>query len=124
MELYWKNKRIAAGTMIEVRERGNELTDSEGRLIRRIWEILEIRVREEDEAYYEPLKRKTYTMRQVMGKRRLRGRQEAGKLVQIPASSEYLVVKEHQNDRFVGFRCFSLDMLGLLTEVRFIEKNS
>jgi hypothetical protein len=124
MELYWKNRRIAAGTLLEVREQGNELLDTEGRLIRRIWEIIEIRARTEDEAYYDPKKKRTYSMRQVMGKRRLRRMQEAGEFVQIPASSEYLVIKEYHTDFFSGFRCFSVDMLGLLSEVKFIEKET
>ena len=118
MEIYWKNRKIEAGTLLQVEERGSEVLDEDGRPVVVTWRILEIRSRGEGDDYYEPKSGKTYSMQKVMKRRRLRKKKLAGQLVAIPACSDYLVLREYRGGEDAGLRCFSVDMLGLLWDVK------
>lgn len=118
LELYWKNTKIEAGTLLQVEERGNEVLDEYGRSAVVTWKILEIRSRGEGDDYYDPEAGKTYSMQKVMKRRRLRKKNLAGELLSVPACSDYLVLREYHNRKDAGMRCFSVDMLGLLWDVR------
>ena len=122
MELYWKDTPIRPGVKLRVVEQGNEIINADGRMAKVTWEILDIRSREEGEHYYEVSTGKRYTMRKVMRSGKLQKRAQSGNLVNIPASSDYLVVKESHDDVTAGYRCFSVDMLGLLRYVEILEE--
>ena len=85
------------------------------------WRSPSIPSRRKAEDYYEPGAGKCHSVEELMRRKKLQRKMEAGELVQIPASSDYLVLREYHDDRFAGFRCYSVDMLGLLRDVEVIE---
>ena len=118
MELYWKDTRIEPGMRLRVVEHGNDVIRSDGRRAKVTWDILDIRSREEGEHYYEVSTGKRYTLKKVMRSGKLRKKSQSGDLINIPASSDYLVVRESHDGEQAEYRCFSVDMLGLL---RYVE---
>ncbi len=121
MILYWKNKEISPGTLLRIEERDNDVRRADGSRAEVTWRILDIRSRGQGEDYLEPAAGTCHSVEKLMKRRKLQRKMEAGELVQIPASSDYLVVREYHDDRFAGFRCYSVDMLGLLRDVEVIE---
>jgi hypothetical protein len=118
MELYWKGLRIGPGSRLRVEERGGAAGSGGGRNPVVTWHVLDIRSRGEGEDYYDPERGTAYSMRALLRSRKLQRRRDAGQLADIPACTDYLVVREYRDGELSGLRCFSLDMLGSLWDVR------
>lgn len=121
MGLYWKDIEITPGMILEVEEENYEVLDESGRRARIIWKILAIRERTGDEAFYAVDTGRTYSLRKALKNRRLLRKKDEGTLVQIPACTDYLVVEEFHNGTTAFKRCYSVDMLGLIRNMKIIE---
>ncbi len=122
MELYWKDMRLVPGTLLRIEERGNDIFDETGVPVEIRWRILEIRARGEGEDYLDPYTGKSFSLRKVLKRRKLQRKREQGELVDVPASSDYLLLRVYHNGASVGYRCFSIDMLGILYRVEIVEE--
>ncbi|MFP4492092.1 MAG: hypothetical protein ACLFNZ_11495 [Spirochaetaceae bacterium] len=118
MELYWQNTPVKPGTFMQVEERDREVLNSRGKKALVTWEILEIKSRAEGDDYYDPAEKKTYPLQKLLKRTRLQRKKDSGALIHIPACTEYLVVREYHDNTQDGIRCVSVDMLGLLWDVK------
>ena len=107
--------------ILEVDEENYEVFDETGRRARIAWKILAIRERTGDEAFYDTHTGKTFSLRKVMKNRRLSRKQDERTLIQIPACTDYLVIEEFHNGSPAFKRCYSVDMLGLIRNMRIVE---
>ena len=120
MGLYWKDIEITPGMILEVDEENYEVFDETGRRARIAWKILALLHRSGDEAYYDTATGKTFSLRKAMNSRRLLRKRNTGILVQIPACTDYLVVEEFHDGASAFKRCYSVDMLGLIRDMRIV----
>jgi len=122
MELYWNETLLKPGMLIRVDERNYQVLNAEGRRAQVVWEILGLDTKKGDAAYYDPDSGKSYSMRKLMKSRRLQMRLEQGTIIQIPACTEFLVVREYHDGVPAFKRCYSVDMLANISDFRIIEK--
>src|SRR6056297_371748 len=118
MGLFWNDIEIVPGMLLEVDEFNYEVLDDEGRRAQVVWKILALDTKGRDEAYYEPSTGRKFSMKKVMKSRRLLRRLDIGDLIQIPACTDFLVVQEYHNRKPALMRCYSLDMLGNIRDIR------
>ncbi|HDQ14981.1 MAG TPA: hypothetical protein ENN41_09245 [Sediminispirochaeta sp.] len=121
MGLYVHGVELHPGMRLQIDERGDELRP--GRYESRdpvVWELVALRSRKADEAYYEVASGRTYSLAQVMRRAKLQRKEASGDLVQLPAGSDYLVVREYQSGRLLGHRCYSVDMLAQIREIKIL----
>jgi hypothetical protein len=121
MGLYWKDIEITPGMTLEVVEENYEVFTEDGRRARITWRILALRERAGNDAFYDTETGKTFSLRKVMKNRRLLRKKDEGILVQIPACTDYLVVEEFHDDKPAFKRCYSVDMLGLIRDMRILQ---
>ncbi|MFP4564220.1 MAG: hypothetical protein ACLFRY_13030 [Spirochaetia bacterium] len=121
MGLYWKDIEITPGMILEVEEENYEVFTEDGRRARIAWKILALRERTGNDAYYDTDTGRTYALRKVMKSRGLLRKRDTGSLVQIPACTDYLVVEEFHDGKPAFTRCYSVDMLGLIRDMRIVE---
>ena len=121
MKLYWKDTEIGPGSLLRVVEHDYEVINNFDRRAEITWRITEIRTRGNDEDYYEPKTGKTFPVKKVMKTRRLHRKQQSGELVQIPPCTNYLVIKEFHDGGLALWRCYNVDMLGLIQKVEVLE---
>lgn len=121
MGLYWKDIEITPGMTLEVEEENYEVFTDDGRRARIAWTILALRARAGNDAFYDTDTGRTYTLRKIMKSRRLLRKKDEGTLVQIPACTDYLVVEELHDGKPAFKRCCSVDMLGLIRNMRILS---
>ena len=121
MKLYWKDTEIGPGSLLRVVEHDYEIITNFGRRAGITWRITEIRTRGKNEDYLEPKTGKTFPLKKVMKSRKLHHKQQNGELVQVPPCTNYLVINEHHDGEPALWRCFNVDMLGLIQKVEVIE---
>jgi len=126
MGLFWKDIEIQAGMLLEVEDRFFSPSPGEG--VQQLppgtkvqWKIIDIRKKKTGEAYYETSSGRTYSLSVVMRRSRLRKKESAGELLQIPACTDYLAVEVFHQGTSTGLRCFSLDMLSRLRAVKILQ---
>ena len=113
MELYWKDLRIEPGMTVEVEE-----NDDAAHRKKVIWKIIDIAENTNQHAYYELGSGNTYALESVMKKRKLRKKQASGTLIQIPPSSDFLVVRRYHDGEEMGYFCYSVDLLNRVRNIR------
>ena len=121
MKLYWKDTEIGPGSLLRVVEHDYEVVNNFGKRAEVTWRITEIRTRGPGDDYYEPNTGKTFSLKKVMKNRRLHYKQQSGGLVQIPPCTNYLVIKEFHDGEPALWRCYNVDMLGLIRKVEVLE---
>lgn len=122
MSLFWNDTEILPGMLLEVEEFNSELSLLDDTAVQVRWKILELKSKGKNEAFYEPGTGKSYSIRKVMKSRSLLRRQAAGKILQIPACTDYLVVQEYHDGKIAGMRCYSLDMLDQIRRVKIVAE--
>jgi len=118
MGLFWNDIEIVPGMLLEVDEFNYEVLDDEGRRAQVVWKILALETKGRDEAYYQPSTGRKFSMQKVMKSRKLLKKLDLGELIQIPACTDFLVLQEYHNSKPVLMRCYSLDMLGNIRDIR------
>ncbi len=121
MALYWQDTEIRPGMLLEIDEFNYEVRNESGRRARVVWEIIALDAKKRDEAYYEPATGKKFAMKKVMKSRKLAAKLQAGTLVQIPACTDFLVVREYHDGTAALMRCYSLDMLANIRDFRIVD---
>lgn len=122
MELYWNDTLLRPGMLIQVDERSYRVMNAEGRRAQVVWEILGLDTKTGEAAYYDPDTKRSYSMRRVMRSRRLQARLEQGSIIQIPACTDFLVVREYHDGAAACTRCYSVDMLANINDFRIIDR--
>jgi hypothetical protein len=120
MKLYWKDIELSPGTVVRVEEQNNEVYNEQGKRAIVTWEILDIRHREANQEYLEPSSGKSFPLQKVMKHRRLYKRMQEGRIIHIPPCTEYLLVREYHDGEEARLRCYSVDMLGLVTKAEVV----
>jgi len=120
MALYWQDTEITPGMLLEVEELNYEVRNSSGGRARVVWKICALEQKKGDEAYYEPASGKKYSIKKVMKRSALSAKLESGALIQIPASTDFLVVQEYHDGVPAFKRCYSLDMLATIRSIRVV----
>jgi hypothetical protein len=116
MELYWKNLRIEPGITVEVDENDDALSRK-----RVVWKIIDIAANTKQHAFYELGSGRTYPLESVMKKRKLQKKQASGTLIQIPPSSDFLVVQRYHDGEEIGYFCYSVDLLSRIRDIRAVD---
>jgi len=120
MGLFWNDIEIVPGMLLEVDEFNYEVLDDEGHRAQVVWKILALDTKGRDEAYYQPSTGRKFPMKKVMKSRKLLRQLDNGDLIQIPACTDFLVVQEYHNRKPVLKRCYSLDMLGNIRDIKMV----
>ena len=107
--------------LLEVDEFNYEVRNDSGRRAKVVWEIIALDSKQRDEAYYEPDTGKKFQMKKVMKSRKLAAKLQAGTLIQIPACTDFLVVREYHDGTAALMRCYSLDMLANIRDFRIVD---
>ena len=118
MGLYWKDLEILPGMLLEVELYHHDATDSAGNPVSIRWEILAFDTRKEGDAYFEHATGKKYPLKRVLKSRRLQGKLKRAELLQLPAGSDFMVVEEYHDGKAVFKRCYNLDMLAAVRNIR------
>ena len=113
MDLYWKDKQIPLGAALQIIESGGDGYP-------RIWKILEIREKKSSDEYYDPESGKSFPLKKVMKSKRLYRKSREGDLLHIPPCTYYLVLEEADPSGAVKKRCFNVDFLSTLQDVRIL----
>ena len=121
MALYWQDTEIKSGMLLEIDEFNYQVLNERGRRARVVWKVLALESKQRDEAYYETATGKKFSMRKVMKNRRLTAKLQEGRLIQIPACTDFLVVQEFHDGSAACMRCYSLDMLGNIRDFRIVD---
>jgi len=122
MGLYWKDIEILPGMLLDVELYHHDVTDSAGNPVAIRWKILSFGTRKEGEAYYDYATGKKYTLQRVLKSRRLQVKLNRSEILQLPTGSEFMVVQEYHGDEDVFKRCYSLDMLGIVRNIRLVTR--
>lgn len=85
------------------------------------WKILSFGSRSEDDAYLDWNTGRKHSMKKVIKNRRLRQKLNRLELLQLPAGSEYMLVQEFHDGKEVFKRCYNLDMLQSVRNIRVID---
>ncbi|HAK46161.1 MAG TPA: hypothetical protein DCO79_09635 [Spirochaeta sp.] len=120
MGLYWRDIEIVPGMLLEVDLLHHEAFSEDGTAVGIRWKILSFGSRKADEAYIDYASGKKYPISKVIKKRKLQARLERGELLQLPAGSEFMVVQEYHDGEAVCKRCYNLDMLQTVRNIRVI----
>jgi hypothetical protein len=121
MELFWKDIKIKPGMTLEVEEFNDAASNEPGKPVRVRWKIIDIKPNPHQHAYYEVGTGKTYTLESVMKKRKLFKKHSSGELIQIPPSSDFLVVQRYHDGDAAGKHCYSVDLLSHIRNVKIAD---
>jgi hypothetical protein len=122
MSLYWKDLEIVPGMLLAVEPYQIEIYNTAGRPAAIRWKILSFDSRKSDEAYLEYSTGKKYPLKRVIKKRKLQAKLSRAELLQIPACSDFMVVQEYHDGKEVYKRCYNLDMLGTVRNIRVVAE--
>lgn len=86
----------------------------------RIWKIMEIREKTSSDEYYDPRSKKSFPLTKVMKNKRLFRKSNEGDLLHIPPCTFFLVIEESLQGGPSKKRCFNVDFLSTLFEVKII----
>lgn len=118
MGLYWKDLEILPGMLLDVELYHHDVTDSSGNPASIRWEILAFDKRKEGDSYFEYATGKKYTLKRVLRSGRLQGKLKRAELLQLAAGSDFMVVREFHNGEAVFQRCYNLDTLANVRNIR------
>jgi len=121
MGLYWKELEIVCGMLLELDLYHHEVINSEGKFANIMWKVISFGSRKNDEAYLEYSNGKKYPIKKVIKNKRLQGKLNRKELLHIPACSDFMVVQEYHDGKEVLKRCYNLDMMGAIRNIRIIE---
>ncbi len=121
MSLYWKELEILPGMLLEVEMLRPDIFNDAGFSVSLRWRVLSFHRRGCHDAYIEYPKGKMYPLKKVVKSRGLQKKLTAGTLLQIPAGTDFMVVQEYQDGEEWAKKCFSLDMLGTVGQIRVID---
>ena len=122
MGLYWKDIEIVPGMLLEMDMLHNEVFNSDGEALPIRWRILSFDSRKSDDAYIDYNTGRKYPMAKVIKKRRLQALLERNILLQLPAGSDFMIVEEFHGGETAGLRCYNLDMLQTVRNIRVVEE--
>lgn len=122
--LYWKDLEIIPGMLLEVDLLQNEVFSSNGNPVRLWWKIMSFGSRNNDEAYLDYSTGKKYALKKVIKKRKLQAKLSQAELLQLPACSEFMVVQEFYDGESADKRCYNLDMLATVRNIKVIQQNN
>lgn len=120
MSLHFKNLEILPGMLLAIEMLRPEIFNDEGIPVSLKWKILSFNRRESNDAYIDYPKGKMYSLKKVVKSRRLQAMRAKGALLQIPPGTDFMVVQEYHDSEEADKRCFSLDMLGTVANIRII----
>lgn len=123
MSLYWRDVEIKPGMLLAVDLYRPEVYNSAGRPTGIRWKILSFESRDSDDAYYDYLTGKKYSLKKVIKNKRLQARLSRNQLLQIPACIEFMAVQEFHDGLEAYKRCYNLDMLATVRNIRIIEQS-
>lgn len=122
MSLYWKDFEIVPGMVLAVDPFQQEIFNNIGKPVVIWWEILSFESRNSDEAYFDYSTGKKYSLEKVIKKKKLQTKLANNELLQLPACSDFMVVHEYHDEVKVYKRCYNLDMLGTLRNIRLVVR--
>ncbi len=100
----------------------HEVYDDAGRPASLRWMILSFGSKTGDDAYLDYHTGKKYPLKKVIKNRRLQARLERGELLQLPAGIDFMVVQEFHNQKEVYKRCYNLDLLATVRNIRAVKQ--
>ena len=118
MGLYWKDIEIVPGMLLSVEFIRPEAYNRDGEVAAVWWKILSFDSRDSSDAYIDYACGKKYPLEKVVRKRRLQARLERGELLQLPSGSDFMIVQEFHDGEPVYKRCYNLDMLHTIRNIR------
>ena len=118
MSLYWKNIEIVPGMMLDVDLLHHEVFNDNGSPVRIRWKILSFGSRTGDDAYIEYSSGRKYPVKMVVKKKKLQRKLEREELLQLPSGSDFMIVQEYHDGEAVYKRCYNLDLLQAVREIR------
>ncbi|MBI9106392.1 MAG: hypothetical protein JEZ04_06555 [Spirochaetales bacterium] len=121
MSLYWKDLEIVPGMMLAVDQYQHEAFDSAGNPVAVMWKILSFGSRTSNEAYLDYSTGKKYPLEKVIKKKKLQARLNRD-ILQLPACSDFMVVQEYHDGKEVYKRCYNLDMLVTVRNIRVVDE--
>lgn len=121
MGLFWKDLEIIPGMLLEVDLLHHEVFNSDGARVSTRWKILSFDSRTSEETYLDYSSGKKYPMKKVIKNRKLRAKLQRAELLQLPSGSNFMVVQVLHNGIEVFKRCYNLDMLGIVRNLRVLE---
>lgn len=122
MSLYWKDIEIVPGMLIEVDPYHHEVFNTAGLPAGIWWKILSFESRNSDEAYIDLASGKKYPLKKVIKNRRLQAKLNREELLQMPAGSDFMIVEEYHDGKVVYKRCYNLDMLATVRNIRVVDR--
>jgi len=121
MSLYWKEIEIVPGMLLAVELFQYDVLNSNGAPAAIQWKILSFGSRNCDEAYIDYTTGKKYSMKRVIKKKKLQIKAELEELLQLPAGRDFMIVQVYHDEEAVYKRCYSLDMLQTIRNIRVID---
>lgn len=110
------------GMVLEVDQFQQEAFDNSGKPVVIWWKILSFGSRNSDEAYLDYSTGKKYTLKKVIKNKKLQARLNRADLLQLPACRDFMVVQEYHDGKEVYKRCYNLDMLASVRNIRVVDQ--
>ncbi len=118
MSLYWRDIEIVPGMMLDVDFLHHEVFNKKGELVRIMWKILFFDSRTGDDAYIDFSSGRKYPMEKVVRKKSLQKKLGREELLQLPSGTDFMVVQEYHDGEAAFKRCYNLDMLHDIRNIR------
>ena len=122
MGLYWKDIEIIPGMLLDMDFLHHEAFNEDGHAMPVRWRIFSFGVRGGNEAYIDFASGKKYPMEKVVKKRRLQKKLERAEILQLPSGSDFMIVEEFHGGESMGKRCYNLDMLQSVRNIRVVQE--